>query len=88
MFDRAELAIHSTELPAIVEIANGVGPGKYQMPNEAYRKLVRAVISVGSFCEEQSRREQYWDQVRSISDILYELERNYYFGIYFIFYYS
>lgn len=55
--------MQSTELPAIVEIANSVGPGKYLMPNETYRKLVRAVIIVGSFCEDPERREQYWDQV-------------------------
>jgi len=33
------------------------------MPNETYRKLVRAVISIGSFCDNNAKREQYWDQI-------------------------
>ncbi len=63
LYFRAESAIQSPELLPLVQLTNEVGPGKYQMPNEIYRKFVRAVICVGSCCEEEQRREQYWDQI-------------------------
>ncbi|ODN03763.1 Exportin-4 [Orchesella cincta] len=60
---KAESAIQSPELLPLVQLTSEVGPGKYQMPNEIYRKFVRAVICVGTCCEDEQRREEYWERI-------------------------